>query len=283
VNTATGRCADFATDECGGDPISLYAAFRRISQGEAAKYLADNLHVNGGNGATHDAESRNSGRNGDDDVVIEPIPANPPSIEAFADFLVRAKLKKTLVRTRIFNYCNTAGQWVFSTIRLDWTTTEEHGKQKVGKDVFPARLFLKRRSGRLVWKSQWPPEPRPLFGLEQLSVHPDRTRLIVEGEAKASAVTQLSDSPYVTLAFSAGSKRAHESDFYSISDGLVILFPDNDPTGLQAMIVVARKLQSAQTKLHGAIIHAIRFVRPDPSWPKKFDVEDLIEEGWDAA
>jgi putative DNA primase/helicase len=43
VNRVTGKWADFATDEKGGDPISLWAAIRGIKQGEAARELARTL------------------------------------------------------------------------------------------------------------------------------------------------------------------------------------------------------------------------------------------------
>jgi putative DNA primase/helicase len=51
VNIATGRWADFATAERGGDPISLAAAVWKTSQGEAARRLAHMLGMEGrGNG-----------------------------------------------------------------------------------------------------------------------------------------------------------------------------------------------------------------------------------------
>jgi putative DNA primase/helicase len=48
VNIVTGRWADFATNQRGGDPVSLYAAILRVSQAEAARRLAELLGVEGG-------------------------------------------------------------------------------------------------------------------------------------------------------------------------------------------------------------------------------------------
>jgi hypothetical protein len=45
INMNTGRWADFATDDAGGDPISLAAYLAGISQAEAARNLADMLGV----------------------------------------------------------------------------------------------------------------------------------------------------------------------------------------------------------------------------------------------
>ncbi|WP_448192726.1 hypothetical protein [Azospirillum sp. sgz301742] len=45
INMNTGRWADFATDDGGGDPISLAAYLAGISQADAARHLADMLGV----------------------------------------------------------------------------------------------------------------------------------------------------------------------------------------------------------------------------------------------
>ena len=45
VNLCTGRWADFATGEGGGDLISLAAYLHRLTQVEAAKRIADMLGV----------------------------------------------------------------------------------------------------------------------------------------------------------------------------------------------------------------------------------------------
>jgi hypothetical protein len=45
VNITTGRWADFATGDRGGDPVSLAAYLFRLNQAEAARRLADMLGV----------------------------------------------------------------------------------------------------------------------------------------------------------------------------------------------------------------------------------------------
>jgi putative DNA primase/helicase len=47
VNIVTGRWADFATNQRGGDPVSLYAAILRVRQSEAARRLAALLGMEG--------------------------------------------------------------------------------------------------------------------------------------------------------------------------------------------------------------------------------------------
>ncbi|WP_458789589.1 hypothetical protein [Yoonia sp. MH D7] len=45
INVENGLWADFATDDRGGDPISLYAYLNRLSQVAAARELAASLGV----------------------------------------------------------------------------------------------------------------------------------------------------------------------------------------------------------------------------------------------
>jgi hypothetical protein len=45
INLTTGRWADFATDDKGGDVVSLAAYLFRMRQGEAARRLASTLGV----------------------------------------------------------------------------------------------------------------------------------------------------------------------------------------------------------------------------------------------
>jgi hypothetical protein len=47
VNLRTGRWADFATGDKGGDPVSLAAYLFHLSQGEAARRLAGMLGLEG--------------------------------------------------------------------------------------------------------------------------------------------------------------------------------------------------------------------------------------------
>jgi hypothetical protein len=45
VNLQTGKWADFATDDRGGDPISLAAYLSAIGQADAARSIADMLGI----------------------------------------------------------------------------------------------------------------------------------------------------------------------------------------------------------------------------------------------
>lgn len=48
INMRTGQWADFATGDAGGDPVSLGAYLHDLSQSEAARRMAEMLHIRGG-------------------------------------------------------------------------------------------------------------------------------------------------------------------------------------------------------------------------------------------
>jgi hypothetical protein len=53
INLRTGRWADFATDDRGGDPVSLVAFLEDVSQPEAARRLARMLGLDTREGGRH--------------------------------------------------------------------------------------------------------------------------------------------------------------------------------------------------------------------------------------
>ena len=53
VNMRTGRWADFATGDKGGDPVSFCAYVEGVSQGEAARLLAKMLGLDTREGRRH--------------------------------------------------------------------------------------------------------------------------------------------------------------------------------------------------------------------------------------
>lgn len=53
INLRTGRWADFATGDCGGDPVSLFAYVEAVSQAEAARRLARMLGLDTREGRRH--------------------------------------------------------------------------------------------------------------------------------------------------------------------------------------------------------------------------------------
>jgi hypothetical protein len=145
------------------------------------------------------------------------------------------------------------------------------------KEIRPATLWRNRNNGKLQWRSKWPPT-LSLFLLETLAAHPERPVLGVEGELKAHQAAQALPDRYAVVGLCGGAKAIEKNDLTPLHDRTVVLWPDNDRDGFDAMARVARTLEARQQP----IINNVRLVLPDKQWPVGYDIGDLIEkEKWD--
>ena len=103
-----------------------------------------------------------------------------------------------------------------------------------GKKIRP----LSWSGSRWEWKA--PPAPRPLLNLSQLRSRTG-TVLIVEGEKAADAAVKLYPKAVVTT-WSSGCKAIDKADWSPITGRRVILWPDADTVGQQAMDRLAQLL-----------------------------------------
>ena len=118
------------------------------------------------------------------------------------------------------------------------------------------------------WKA-WK-ENRPLYGLELLKKFPDKKILIVEGEKAADAARSFINA-YNVLTWQGGVKAIDKTDWSSLKDKEVLLWPDADEPGLIAMREISELLMDkAKT---------IKVIRPDRE--SGWDAADALQEGWD--
>lgn len=90
------------------------------------------------------------------------------------------------------------------------------------------------------WEFKAPPAPRPLYNIGQLTVGTG-TVLIVEGEKAADAATKLYPKAIVTT-WPSGCKAINKADWSPLKGRRVILWPDADEPGQQAMDRLAQLL-----------------------------------------
>ena len=128
------------------------------------------------------------------------------------------------------------------------------------KDVIPVTW----RDGR--WKQGALPEPRLLYGMELLDT--PGPVLVVEGEKTADAARRLLPGRLV-VSWPGGCKAAAKADWSALAGRKLMLWPDADAAGLDAMRTVA--------KVHGG---ECRMVTPSPDWPQGWDLADAEAEGW---
>jgi putative DNA primase/helicase len=114
------------------------------------------------------------------------------------------------------------------------------------------------------WEWKAPPAPRPLLNLDQLRVRTG-TVLIVEGEKAADAAAKLYPKAVATT-WPSGCKAINQADWSPLKGRRVILWPDADQVGQDAMDKLAQKLLRLS-------VDRVQMVIPPPDAP----------EGWDLA
>lgn len=206
VNLETGKWADFATGERGGDPISLYAAIHNVPMGEAARAIA---RLNAGRPPAPDTSAprrRVSSQN--TDAPLTPPPANTP--------VPSCQHPKFRTPVQIWTYRDASARPLFYVARYEprddrkqfvpWTWSAERGE-------FVAR---------------GPARPRPLYGLNELANRPDAPVLIVEGEKSADAARKIAGHIYVCVTWPGGASAYAEADWTPLTGRRCLIWPDAD-------------------------------------------------------
>ena len=234
INIETGVWKDFATNESGGDVINLYSQIKSCSQSDAAKTLSE-MYL----GDTPKI------------TVSYPVPKvkqavsliKPPPEVAPPDFGKDVEA--------VYSYQDTEGNPWFYIVR------------RSGK-VFHPYCF----STDLKWVAKHWPSPRPLFGLELLTSK--KPILLVEGEKAAMAARKLTDK-YIAMTWPGGAQAFKQADFSPIYGRRILLWPDADNPGTEAMNGVYSVLRE-----HCPEIKIIQTDQED-GW----DAADAVNEGWD--
>lgn len=228
INVVKGVWRDFATDDGGGDPVSLYAyLFTNDNQLEAAKALADRLGI-------VDADDRRP-RQPFKRSAPSAMPAVPaedkkprevmwePVTPAPADAVEPPKAHPHRgVPEHVWTYRDGAGAMLGFVYRF--VTSDG------GKEVLPLVWARHATSGRCEWRwMQWS-EPRPLYGLDRLALRPDAPVLIVEGEKCADAPVLPVDllPELVVVSWPGGGKAVRKVDWSPLAGRNVIIWPDCD-------------------------------------------------------
>lgn len=246
VNSTTGRWADFATGEAGGDVVSLLAAVRRCSQSEAATELAERM------GSAQPATTRKRPEPAQTWRPILPVPTEaPPPPETHP---------RHGAPSMQWEYRNQAGDLLGLVYRFD--------KPTGGKEVIPATFCSS--GSRKEWRWQALSEPRPLYGLETLGE--SRHIVNVEGERAADAGGRLLGGKLPVVTWPGGSNAVAKADWQPLAGRSVAIWPDADAPGIKAALAVADEL--------GRIGCSVKIVAPPEGVAKGWDLADAEAEGW---
>ena len=115
------------------------------------------------------------------------------------------------------------------------------------------------------WRWKAPPAPRPLLNLDQLRTRKG-TVLIVEGEKTADAAARLFPKAVVTT-WPSGCKAIDKADWSPLQGRRVILWPDADQPGRQAMDLLAQRLLRLP-------VDRVQIVTPPADVPEGWDLAD---------
>ena len=137
-------------------------------------------------------------------------------------------------------------------------------------DTFLVCRFPGKKIRPLWWSgSRWewkaPPAPRPLLNLDQLRSRTG-TVLIVEGEKAADAAAKLYPRAVVTT-WPSGCKAIDKADWSPLAGRRVILWPDADAVGQQAMDRLAQLLLRLP-------VDRVQMVTPPAGSPEGWDLAD---------
>lgn len=197
INIETGVWKDFATNQAGGDVISLYAEINNLSQLDSAKqlserYLSDTPKITINYPTTKKKPAA---------ALIKPPPeaARPQ----FGDDV-----------ESVYEYKDTDGSLMFYIVRRKNKVFNPYCFSTDGKWVSRAWTGL-----------------RPIYNLHLLS---DKPVLIVEGEKSADAANQLTNR-YTAVSWPGGAQASAKVDWSPLYGRRILLWPDADKPGIEAM------------------------------------------------
>ena len=279
VNLNTGAWADFATDEAGGDLISLYGAVYQLRNGPAARELAEQLGMTASDAVQPERARRAS----------EPKAAPAPDDDRWSDAGEwpedgpPAPVAHVVRGRPVATWCyRTAAGGITGYVHRFVTS---HG----GKEILPCVWSQHPTKGK-AWKwRQWD-QPRPLYRLELQA--DDRPVLVVEGEKCVDAAASVLGATHWVTTWSGGGNAVHKADFGPLAGRRVILWPDCDakldkaskallPEEKQPGVKAMEK--AAQILLVGDCDVSIVAIPRPGDRPDGWDIADLIAEAGDNA
>lgn len=210
INLDTGKWADFATGEKGGDLVSLYAAINGLDQGKAKEAICKEHLLNGYGGKAHVTTPKSP-------VGVLPEPAPIDSVPTMYHF-----------------------KWGAPTYSWVYRSSDGLALSYVARyDVQGVKQFCPWIYSQGKWVAKAIPNDRPLYNLDLLTKYPNKPVLICEGEKAADAARAFKGSPYVVTTWQSGAKAYAKTDWAPLKGRKILIWPDADQPGNDAAYGVA--------------------------------------------
>ncbi len=272
VNLSTGAWGDFATNDEGGDAVSLYAylnyaecenlastrGYRNVSggiQAEAARKILTQYDPSYFPGSEDNFKPA-KGKSGDVWAgwsIVERGIAAPPSLDLT---WYEGKWGK---HEQVWDFFTAKGVVCLKVVRF-----RKEGK----KDDRPFTVWTK--SGEYKWRAKALQGPYPLYNRQKLESEQTAPILLVEGQKAAAEADRILGDRFVCTTWYGGTKAFEKTDTEPLVAREVFFWFDADFAGRS----VVKKLRDLDVKLH--------LVYPPTDTVKGWDIADAIAEGWSA-
>lgn len=218
VNMHTGKWADFATDDRGGDLIGLYAAIHGVDQGKAAHKLMEELGW----------ERRGDAPAFQPRPAPQPQPAKEPAKRSTWRAIVPVPESAPKPSLKHFQRGEPEAFWEYRVDGQLWGVVARYPTSDGGKDIVPWTWCIDEGDSRGLSKwhmKQWD-DPRPLY-CPRGALSADQVVLVVEGEKCAlAAAHSLPDLD--PISWPGGGKAWDKASWSWIYGRKVVLWPDCD-------------------------------------------------------
>lgn len=276
VNLTTGKWADFATDDKGGDLVSLYAyLFTDGDNGKAARELGADEAGRVPAAERQAVAERVTKLKEHQSRPVFPVPDHAPE-PSFRHFRFGEP-------SAVWPYYNGKGRLLLYVCRYD---------HEGGKDIVPLSwVQQKGKPDRWKHKGVIGDKKRPLYGLDRLAAMPDAPVLLVEGEKTADAAHELVGHEMACISWLGGTSTADRVALGPLAGRFVTLWPDFDskrrkPTGEllpdedqpgnKAMLTIAKALAGV-----AATVSMVGYTVAG-QFPDAWDLADAAAQGWGA-
>lgn len=277
INCSTGVWKDFSEGSSGGDLVALYAAINNLTQSRAAHRLAALLGIDASvrkvpraSGEAPSVKSRGQQEPKLDWRPVLPVPAEAPE--------PKPNHFRLGVPPDQYPYLDAEGRLQCLVCR--WPQPPKVAGGKPRKEVAPY-CWCTEPGGASGWHFKHPFGQKPLYHLERLAALADAGVLVVEGEGKCDAAQRMFDAagiPVVVTSWMGGSSSVDKADISPLKGRRVVVWPDNDPSGVNAANQMARRLADQGCK---ALI-VVDLTKLPEKKPPKWDLGDAEREGWTA-
>ena len=167
----------------------------------------------------------------------------------------------------VFPYHDSKGALLGYVLRIDFGG---------GKKITPTITWCSLPDGNKAWVHCSFPEPRPLYGLQD--INDDKPVLICEGEKARDVAKRLLGNDYTCISWNGGTQVVNKSDWSVLAGKRVLIWPDNDQPGVDA-VIGAEKKKGLVHYLTEAGVESIKYIKLDPEKEKGWDAADAHSDG----